>query len=335
MGSRLFSNTTNLLGGHDFRQPRRPREGRRRARASTRAASRAESSWAYHEIIEGILAGKIRGLWVIATNPAHSWINQGQCSTTSSAGSISSSCRTCTTRTETAQLADLVLPAAGWGEKEGTFINSERRIGLIKKVPARRARPWPIFTSSSSIAHYWGCGEMFRDWDSPEAVFQILKEIDARTAVRHHRHRRLRHARAFAAGSNGRLPAAADDVPSPSVGCSRTADSFMPTAAPGSSSKILAQCPKDRPPSFPSCCSRAAARPRSGTRKLELPSRRPAQALPAECLRRDQSVRCHSAERPAGRSGRGDLPARPIRVPAPSSPPQFSRDNCSFRCTTK
>ena len=39
--------------------------------------------------------------------------------------------------TETARAADLLLPAAGWGEKEGTFINSERRIGLIKKV--RRA----------------------------------------------------------------------------------------------------------------------------------------------------------------------------------------------------
>ena len=36
--------------------------------------------------------------------------------------------------TETARMADIVLPAAGWGEKEGTFINSERRIGLLKKV---------------------------------------------------------------------------------------------------------------------------------------------------------------------------------------------------------
>ena len=36
--------------------------------------------------------------------------------------------------TETAQLAHLVLPAAGWGEKEGTFINSERRIGVVQKV---------------------------------------------------------------------------------------------------------------------------------------------------------------------------------------------------------
>ena len=36
--------------------------------------------------------------------------------------------------TETARMADVVLPAAGWGDKGGTFINSERRIGTIKKV---------------------------------------------------------------------------------------------------------------------------------------------------------------------------------------------------------
>ena len=36
--------------------------------------------------------------------------------------------------TETAAFADLVLPAAGWGEKEGVFINSERRLGVIKQV---------------------------------------------------------------------------------------------------------------------------------------------------------------------------------------------------------
>ena len=36
--------------------------------------------------------------------------------------------------TESAQIADLVLPAASWGEKEGVFINSERRIGRTRKV---------------------------------------------------------------------------------------------------------------------------------------------------------------------------------------------------------
>ena len=39
MGSRLFSNTTNLLGGHDFANPDAPRQGRRAARASPRSAS--------------------------------------------------------------------------------------------------------------------------------------------------------------------------------------------------------------------------------------------------------------------------------------------------------
>lgn len=36
--------------------------------------------------------------------------------------------------TESAQIVDLVLPAAGWGEKEGVFIRSERRIGRTRKV---------------------------------------------------------------------------------------------------------------------------------------------------------------------------------------------------------
>ena len=46
--------------------------------------------------------------------------------------------------TETARMADVVLPAAGWGDKGGTFINSERRIGTIKKVARAPARRWPL-----------------------------------------------------------------------------------------------------------------------------------------------------------------------------------------------
>ena len=53
--------------------------------------------------------------------------------------------------TETAQLAHLVLPAAGWGEKEGTFINSERRIGLIKKVARAPGRRWRTSISSDLL----------------------------------------------------------------------------------------------------------------------------------------------------------------------------------------
>jgi assimilatory nitrate reductase catalytic subunit len=71
----------------------------------------------------------------------------------------------------------LVLPAAAWGEKEGTFINSERRIGLVKKVARAPGQALADFSIFRLIAQAWGCGEMFQRWTSPEEVFQILKEL--------------------------------------------------------------------------------------------------------------------------------------------------------------
>jgi assimilatory nitrate reductase catalytic subunit len=79
--------------------------------------------------------------------------------------------------TATARRADLILPAAGWGEKEGTLINSERRLGLVKKVAKAPGQALADFHIFQLIAHYWGCGRMFARWSSPEAVFQLIKEI--------------------------------------------------------------------------------------------------------------------------------------------------------------
>jgi assimilatory nitrate reductase catalytic subunit len=81
--------------------------------------------------------------------------------------------------TETVAHAHIVLPAAGWGEKEGTFINSERRIGLVKKISRAPGQALSDFNIFRLVAHYWGCGEMFHEWNSPEAVFQILKRLSA------------------------------------------------------------------------------------------------------------------------------------------------------------
>ena len=173
MRSRLFSNTTNLLGGHDFKNEQH-RQKIARILEIDEARIPRENSWAYHEILEGILRGKIRGLWVICTNPAHSWINQNQ------AREILQRLDFLVVQdmyhsTETAVMADLVLPAAGWGEKEGTFINSERRIGRIKKVRHAPGQALSDFNIFRLVAHHWGCGEMFSKWTSPEAVFDILK----------------------------------------------------------------------------------------------------------------------------------------------------------------
>ena len=179
MGSRLFANATSLLGGHDFEKPEDRRKIARILDIDA-ACIPDQNSWAYHEILEGILSGKIRGLWVIGTNPAHSWINQNML------GDVLARLdflvvQDMYTTTETALRADLLLPAAAWGEKDGTFINSERRVGLIKKVAKAPGEALADFSIFRLVAESWGCGEMFRAWTDPEAAFQILKEVSRGT----------------------------------------------------------------------------------------------------------------------------------------------------------
>jgi predicted molibdopterin-dependent oxidoreductase YjgC len=79
--------------------------------------------------------------------------------------------------TETAQLAHLVLPAAGWGEKEGTFINSERRVGVINRVAAAPGHALADFHIVKLLAEAWGCGGLFSEWSSPEAVWRIITRL--------------------------------------------------------------------------------------------------------------------------------------------------------------
>ncbi len=177
MGSRLFSNTTNMLGGHDFTNQKHRKKIADILDINTKSIP-TENSWAYHEIMEGILKGKIKGLWIIGTNPAHSWINQGQ------AKDILERLdflvvQDMYTTTATTKMADLILPAAGWGEKEGCLINSERRISRIKKVRKAPGEALSDFNIFKLVAHYWGCSEMFKQWESPEAVFQIIKQCTA------------------------------------------------------------------------------------------------------------------------------------------------------------
>ena len=174
MGSRLFSNTTSLFGGRDFADPAHRAEIASILDIDVERIPDAPSK-AYDQIIEGIAAGTTKGLWVIATNTAHSWINQSE------AHDLLDRLDFLVVQdlygdTETAQRADLVLPAAGWGEKEGTFINSERRIGPIKRVLRAPGQALADFWIFKAIADHWGCGELFDRWASPEAVFGILQE---------------------------------------------------------------------------------------------------------------------------------------------------------------
>ena len=177
MGSRLFSNTTNLLGGRDF------------TNADDRATVAGilgidvaripdRPSLAYDQILEGVVSGTIRGLWIIATNTAHSWIN-------STFGHdvldrldflvVQDMYRS----TATAERAHLVLPAAGWGEKEGTFINSERRIGRVQRVADAPGEARTDFEIFRLLADAWGCDDLVAEWTGPEAAFGILRRLSA------------------------------------------------------------------------------------------------------------------------------------------------------------
>jgi anaerobic selenocysteine-containing dehydrogenase len=177
MGSRLFANATSLLGGRDFTKARDRQTVAQRLGIPAETIP-SENSWAYDQIVDGIESGAIRGLWIIATNSSHSWIHQGRFNDLVKKLDflvVQDLYHT----TDTARRAHLILPAAGWGEKEGTLINSERRLGLVKKVLRAPGEALSDFAIFQLIAAAWGCGKMFREWRSPEAAFQILKRLSA------------------------------------------------------------------------------------------------------------------------------------------------------------
>jgi len=136
----------------------------------------SESSLAYDQILEAAEQGKIKALWIIATNPFHSWIDAGRLAR------LRENLEFLVVQdmyptTESAMVADLYLPAASWGEKSGCFINSERRIGTIKPVREAPGEALSDFRIFRLMAEAWGCGDMFRRWTDPESAFRILRDL--------------------------------------------------------------------------------------------------------------------------------------------------------------
>ncbi|TAE86617.1 MAG: nitrate reductase [Verrucomicrobia bacterium] len=177
MGSRLFSNTTSLVGGHDFADPEH------RAKVSDGLGIpleniTAEPSLAYDQIFDAVEAGRIKALWIIATNPFHSWIDRARLDRLRDKLDLLV-VQDMYHNTESALAADLILPAAGWGEKEGCFINSERRIGTLKAVRQAPGLALSDFRIFRLIANAWGCGELFTQWTDPQAAFKLLRDLTA------------------------------------------------------------------------------------------------------------------------------------------------------------
>ena len=177
MGSRMWSMTASLFAGRAFEsQADRQEVAAICGWPVERIPSRP--SMAYDQIIDGIRSGTVKGLWVLATNTAHRWGARGEL-----AGLLDKldflAVQDLYADTDTARHATVFLPAAGWGEKNGTMINSERRIGLVKQVRRPPGSALPDFSILRLLAHAWGCGELFERWATPEDVFRLLGALSA------------------------------------------------------------------------------------------------------------------------------------------------------------
>jgi len=134
---------------------------------------------AYPDIIEAALEKKIRALWIIATNPIVSFPNLGvltQALETLEFVVVQDGFHP----TPTDEFADLILPAAIWGEKEGTYTNSERRVSKVNRAvdpPGEARADFDIFLD---VASALGCREeLFPGWNGPRDAFDEWKRVSA------------------------------------------------------------------------------------------------------------------------------------------------------------
>ncbi|MEM8654918.1 MAG: nitrate reductase [Pseudomonadota bacterium] len=123
--------------------------------------------------------GRIKALWVMSTNPAVSLPD---------AQGVAAAIKTVPftvvsdimARTDTGDLADVLLPAAAWGEKSGTVTNSERRISRQRpflKIPGQARPDWKI---TCDVAAAMGWGAAF-DYDGPADIFREYAQLSVAT----------------------------------------------------------------------------------------------------------------------------------------------------------
>jgi predicted molibdopterin-dependent oxidoreductase YjgC len=139
----------------------------------------AQRGLAYPDIIEGAVGGKIRALWILGTNPLVSFPNIDVLK--HALGNLDFLVvQDGFHPTPTTELADLVLPAAIWGEKEGTYTNSERRVSKVNAAvepPGEARSDFDIFLA---VAERLGCkDELFPGWQKPGDAFEEWRRVSA------------------------------------------------------------------------------------------------------------------------------------------------------------
>ncbi len=120
--------------------------------------------------------GRVKALWIMGTNPAVSMPD---------AGRVRAALKACdfvvvsdVVRTDTTRYADVFLPAAGWGEKDGMVTNSERRLSRQRPfipIAGEVRADWRIICD---VARRMGFGEAF-DFANPAQIFREHAALSA------------------------------------------------------------------------------------------------------------------------------------------------------------
>lgn len=175
MGGRETGGLSHLLPGH-------------RAVANPNDRAEVENYWGLPagsisakpglpalELFEALDSGKVKIVWIIATNPLASMPNLAQARQALQRAELVI-VQDAYFPTETGQMAHVLLPAAQWAEREGTMTNSERRVSLLERScdPPGEARPdWQIL---AEFAEKMNFGEAF-NWLDSEEVFEEYKQL--------------------------------------------------------------------------------------------------------------------------------------------------------------
>ncbi|KKN59872.1 hypothetical protein LCGC14_0537490 [marine sediment metagenome] len=122
------------------------------------------------DLFEAVHRGDIKVLWIMGTNPAVSLPDSARvCEALERCPTVIVS--DCMANTDTTAFADILLPAAGWGEKDGTVTNSERCISRQRAFLPLPAEVWPDWRILASVARGLGHAKAF-PYQSPGDVFR-------------------------------------------------------------------------------------------------------------------------------------------------------------------
>jgi len=129
------------------------------------------------DMFEAVRDGRIKAVWIMATNPVVSMPE---------ADRVAEALKNCefvvvsdnTRHTDTAQFAHVLLPAAAWGEKNGTVTNSERRISRQRAFLPPPGEAQPDWWIVSEVAKHMGFADAF-DYNGPDAIFREHAALSA------------------------------------------------------------------------------------------------------------------------------------------------------------